>query len=207
MISKPLYTAFWRIFGCKIPLDHRDSDRRFLRQPHRNNTGEQLTRDRLKFYQPMIWWARLVVNSILESLMKGIIACGYAQRPIETLPPGTPPSNTVHQSFWEMNLKISCILGIRVWSPPVILWHLYTGHMNLANAGSHRYPWKKTNRSIFVCLPLEVNHHFWNRGSFWMMINEKPLVVGVGLPGLPEPPGNTGNSTPPKKAKKQTPDP
>ena len=62
--------------------------------------------------------------------------------------------------------------------------------------------WKKASMSMFVCLPLEVNPHFWNRGSFWMMINEKPLVVGVGRnPGLPEPPGNAGNSTSQKKPK------
>ena len=163
MISKSLYRAYWGIFGCNFPLYYRLIE--ILMGGSYDNhtgTGEQLTRDRLKLYQPMIWWwVRLVVNSILESLMKGIITCGYAQKPIETLPPGTPPSNTLvqaqvfsilsasgfcDQSFWETNLKVSWILGIRVWPPPVILWRLYPGHMKPASPGSQRYEilWKKT---------------------------------------------------------------
>ena len=100
MIGKSLYRAYWGIFGCNFPLYYRVIE--ILMGGSYDNhtgTGEQLTRDRLKLYQPMIWWwVRLVVNSILESLMKGIITCGYAQKPIETLPPGTPPSNTLVQA-------------------------------------------------------------------------------------------------------------
>lgn len=114
-------------------------------------------------------------------------------------------ASTFHQSFWERSNESQNFMDFG--DPSLISTCYFVAFISRAyEPHKPRIPQVSFGKKLaWACLFAYLwksTTVFGNLGSFWMMINEKPLVVGVGRnPGLPEPPGNTGNSTSQKTPK------